>query len=105
MQKAPQLGHLMTPGAVSFHTEERLLSRLCLDTLPFGTAMLTPPDSGCFEQHFYLLFIQKLLKYSKSWINLFPAPTGAEVEIFAAGGAETLAVLFTEEFCLHIQDE
>ena len=50
MQKAPQLGHLTTLGAVSFQTEERLLSRLCLDTFPFGTAMLTPPVDSCTEQ-------------------------------------------------------
>ena len=34
------------PGTASFHVEERLLSRLCLDTFPFGTAMLTPPETA-----------------------------------------------------------
>ena len=56
MQKAPQLGHAMIAGAASFHVEERLLSRLCLDTFPFGTAMLTPPDNGCFEQLYFNLY-------------------------------------------------
>ena len=51
MQKAPQLGHLMMLGASSFQWEERLLSRLALDTFPFGTAMMTPPDNRCSEQH------------------------------------------------------
>ena len=50
IQNSPQLGHFTMPGAVSFQVEERLLSRLCLDTFPFGTAMLTPPVDGCFEQ-------------------------------------------------------
>ena len=62
MQKAPQLGHLTTLGAVSFQTEERLLSRLCLDTFPFGTAMLTPPVDSCSEQ----LHNYKLLIYPKA---------------------------------------
>ena len=50
MQKAPQLGQAMMPGAVSFQVEERLLSRLWRETFPLGTAMLTPPDYGCSEQ-------------------------------------------------------
>ena len=48
MQNSPQLGHFTLLGAVSFQWEERLLSRRCLDTFPFGTAMLTPPDHKLF---------------------------------------------------------
>ena len=70
--------------------------------------MLTPPDYGCFEQLYFLVFlcfIQKLLKHSKSWIRFFPATAGTEVQVFAAAGTEALAVLRTEELGLHIQDE
>jgi hypothetical protein len=40
---APQFGHATTPGTSSFQTLLRLLSRLALDTLHLGTAMMTPP--------------------------------------------------------------
>ena len=36
---------------------------------------------------------------------MFPAPAGAEVEIFAACGTEAFAVLLAEELRLHIQNE
>ena len=52
-----------------------------------------------------LIFIQKLLKHSKSWINFFAAPTGAEVKVFAAVRTQTLTVLLTEELAVHIQNE
>ena len=35
--------HATRLGDSSFHTELRLLSRLDLDTFPFGTAIMTPP--------------------------------------------------------------
>ena len=57
MQNAPQLGHATTPGALSFQVEERLLSLLCLETFPLGTAMLTPPDNSCSEQLNFKKFI------------------------------------------------
>ena len=41
---SPHFGHFVMPGRSSFHTFERLLSRLAFDTFLFGTAMLpTPP--------------------------------------------------------------
>ena len=40
---APHLGHATMPGTSSFQWELRRLSRLALETLPLGTAMMTPP--------------------------------------------------------------
>ncbi len=36
---SPHFGHFVIPGRSSFHTLERLLSRLAFDTFLFGTAM------------------------------------------------------------------
>ena len=41
---SPQFEHLTRFGVDNFHTDERLLSRLALDTFLFGTAIDIPPD-------------------------------------------------------------
>ena len=38
---SPHFGHFVIPGRSSFHTLERLLSLLALDTFLFGTAMIS----------------------------------------------------------------
>ena len=52
-----------------------------------------------------MLFIQKLLKHSQSWIFFFPAAAGPEIEIFTATGAKSLTVLPAEKLALHVQHE
>ena len=49
--------------------------------------------------------IQKLLKHSKSWINLFSAIAGTEIKVGSALGAETLAIFPTKEFRFHVQNK
>ena len=51
------------------------------------------------------LFIQKLLKHSKSWIDFFPATAGSEIQISSAFGAKTFAVLGAEKLRFHVENE
>ena len=55
--------------------------------------------------YFALVFIQKLLKHSKSWIRFFSAAAGTQIEILSAFRAKPSAVLPAQELAVHVQDE
>lgn len=86
MIRSPQLGQTVITGAVSFQCEERLLSRLALDVFLFGTAIFLHLQIKLNIRSFVILnaylivfYIQKLLKYSQSWINFSGTGTGPVV--------------------------
>jgi hypothetical protein len=54
---SPHFEHFAKAGAESFHTEERLLSRLDFDTLVFGTAILNFLLNKRYYLNFYKLII------------------------------------------------